>query len=349
MKYLGLCAIVKDEDPFLEEWICHHALLGVEAFFLYDNESVHPVHERLRSFMNGSFLTVVDVRGKGQQINAYNHCLRTFGRHFRWMGFLDLDEYAVPKRTKDLRVLLQDYEDAAALGLNWQCFGTNGHKARPLGTQLENYVLALDSEHWRKHIKSFVWPRAVGGMWNPHFAVPLQGGHTVNERHEPVIGSFSPFSAQSGQINHYYYRSWQDYHEKLRRGMADGVAHTMPKKITPPRGDVPDTQALRFVPALRAMLERKDRALHLARHSMRFDHALPPEQILAETSALIAHDREEEALVLLSHAAARDPGQELYVQVRHALKAALTGARERPCGRGLTCGMNAAPLPATAG
>ena len=35
MKYLGLCAIVKDEDPFLEEWICHHALLGVEGFIIF--------------------------------------------------------------------------------------------------------------------------------------------------------------------------------------------------------------------------------------------------------------------------------------------------------------------------
>jgi hypothetical protein len=116
-------------------------------------------------------------------------------------------------------------------------------------------------------------------MWNPHFAVPLQGGRTVNERHEPVIGSFSPFTAQIGQINHYYYRSWQDYHEKLRRGMADGVAHTMPKKITPPCGDVPDVSALRFAAALRVMLDREDRALHLARHSRRFERKRPPEQV----------------------------------------------------------------------
>ena len=326
MKYLGLCAIVKDEDPFLEEWICHHALLGVEAFFLYDNESAYPVHERLRPFMRGSFLTVVDIRGKGRQINAYNHCLRTFGRNFRWMGFLDLDEYAVPKRAKDLRALLQDYEDAAALGLNWQCFGTNGHKARPQGTQLENYVLALAGDHWRRHIKSFVRPRAVSGMWNPHFAVPLHGGHTVNERREPVVGSFSPFSSEVGQINHYYYRSWQDYYEKLRRGMADGIAHAVPQKIAPPRGDVPDTSALRFVPALRAMLEREDRGARLAEDSRRFDGKRSPEEVLAEACELIAGDREEEALVLLSRAAAREPGQEAYVQARRALRASLTAA-----------------------
>jgi len=326
MKYLGLCAIVKDEDPFLEEWVCHHALLGVEAFIIYDNASAYPVRERLRAFMNGSFLTVVDIRGKGRQIDAYNHCLRAFGRNFRWMGFLDLDEYAVPKRTKDLRVLLQDYEDAAALGLNWQCFGTNGHKARPQGTQMENYVLALADEGWRRHIKSFVRPQAVRGMWNPHFAVPLHGRHTVNERREPVIGSFSPFSAELGQINHYYYRSWQDYYEKLRRGMADGIRHAVPKKISPPRGDVPDTSALRFVPALRAMLEREDRAPCLAEYGRRFCRVRSPEELPAEAEGLILHGREEEALVLLGHAAAREPEQELYRHALNMLKASLRTA-----------------------
>ncbi|MDR2695550.1 MAG: glycosyltransferase family 92 protein [Deltaproteobacteria bacterium] len=327
MKYLALCAIVKDEDLFLEEWICHHALLGVEAFVIYDNESAYPVRRRLRPFMNGSFLTVVDIRGRGQQMIAYNHCLRAFGRNFRWLGFLDLDEYAVPKRTNDLRVLLQNYEDAAALGLNWQCFGTGGHKTRPQGTQLENYVLALDSKYWRRHIKSFVWPQAVTGVWNPHFALPLDGRQTVNERHEPVTGAFNnDFSAEFGQINHYYYRSWQDYHEKLLRGMADGGRHAMPEKINPPRGDVPDTGALHFVPALRAMLAREDRAACLASHGRRFNRKLPPEQVLAEAGALIAHDRQEEALVLLSHAAAREPGQALYSQARRMLRASLTDA-----------------------
>ena len=279
MKYLGLCAIVKDEDPFLEEWICHHALLGVEAFIIYDNGSAYPVRRRLRSFINDSFLTVVDMRGRAQQMIAYNHCLRTFGSDFRWLGFLDLDEYAVPKRTNDLRVLLQDYEYAAALGLNWQCFGTNGHRARPRGTQLENYVLALDSAHWQKHVKSFVWPQGVAGIWSPHFAVPFTGGHTVNERHAPITEAFSPFSAQFGQINHYFCRSWQDYHEKILRGRADGGTRKMPEKINPPHGDVPDTSALRFVPALRAMLEREDRAPFLAGSARLCSHSLPPEQI----------------------------------------------------------------------
>ena len=37
--YLGVCAIYRDEGPYLREWIELHRLVGVERFFLYDNGS----------------------------------------------------------------------------------------------------------------------------------------------------------------------------------------------------------------------------------------------------------------------------------------------------------------------
>ena len=43
MKYfLSLTAIIKDED-YLEEFIIYYMILGVEHFFLYDNESTIPL------------------------------------------------------------------------------------------------------------------------------------------------------------------------------------------------------------------------------------------------------------------------------------------------------------------
>ena len=35
--YLAICAIYRDEAPYLREWIEFHRLVGVEHFFLYDN------------------------------------------------------------------------------------------------------------------------------------------------------------------------------------------------------------------------------------------------------------------------------------------------------------------------
>jgi hypothetical protein len=80
------------------------------------------------------------------------------------------------------------------------------------------------------------------------------------------------------------------------------------------------------VSALRAMLDREDRGLCLARYGRRFSQTLPQECVLAEACALVAHDRPDEALVLLGNAVAREPGQALYEQARRMLKASLTAA-----------------------
>ena len=50
MKYKTIiCAILKDETPYLEEWIKHHLAIGVEHFVLYDNNSAIPIRETLKT------------------------------------------------------------------------------------------------------------------------------------------------------------------------------------------------------------------------------------------------------------------------------------------------------------
>ena len=50
MKYfLSLCCIIKDER-YLEEFIIYYNLLGVEHFYIYDNESNYKISERLNHY-----------------------------------------------------------------------------------------------------------------------------------------------------------------------------------------------------------------------------------------------------------------------------------------------------------
>ena len=37
--YLAICAVYRNEAPYLREWIEFHRLVGVERFFLYNNRS----------------------------------------------------------------------------------------------------------------------------------------------------------------------------------------------------------------------------------------------------------------------------------------------------------------------
>lgn len=251
-RYLGMCCIVKDEEPFLEEWLLHHAFLGVERFFIYDNGSKVPVQDVLRPYFFKDFLTVHRVLGKARQIECYDHCLQTYGNQLVWLGVVDMDEFVVPKKTDNLCTMLTPYEGYGAFAANWKVFGTNGHTQRPTGLQLENYTRALASEHpWHLHVKVFVQPRMANKFFNPHIVL-LRENITVNERFEKVLGPYAESPQWDVcQINHYYYRSLQDFYLKLKRGMADSSRkHHIPKKVEAPTGDVEDSFALRFAPKI---------------------------------------------------------------------------------------------------
>ena len=260
MPYLAFCAIAKDEDPFLEEWIAYHTLLGVEAFYIYDHESSTPIAESLAHLVEQGFVHVFRVSGHAQQLPSYNHCLSEFGKDFHWIGFFDLDEFLVPKHVDDLRVMLTEYERYAGLGVNWVGFGTNGHVHRPEGLLSEHYTRACKESDWNDHIKCFIRPPKVSAFTrDPHFPSFRLGGVPVNERFQAFWGPRSPFSQERCQINHYYFKSVEDYRHKLSRGAVMGSGL---RAIDPvPEGDIPDLAIQRFVPRLKELIALGPEAL----------------------------------------------------------------------------------------
>ena len=67
---LALCCIVKDEDEYLQEWIKYHLKIGVQHFFIYDNESKTPVSDTLKTLGLSQFATVLKIYGKAKQVKA---------------------------------------------------------------------------------------------------------------------------------------------------------------------------------------------------------------------------------------------------------------------------------------
>ena len=51
--YLAAAVRVKDEARFLPEWIVHHLNLGIEHFYIYDNDSTDGTREAIAPFIHG--------------------------------------------------------------------------------------------------------------------------------------------------------------------------------------------------------------------------------------------------------------------------------------------------------
>ncbi|WP_158859293.1 glycosyltransferase family 92 protein [Lunatibacter salilacus] len=221
--YFSICCYLKDENEYLKEWIDYHQKIGVEHFYLYDNGSKKPVRETIESLNYSSITTVIEIPGKEKHIEAYNHCLRYFGNKSRWIAFIDMDEFLVPKTDdSNLKKFMRKFEPYGGLGVTWLIFGSNGHKNKPHESQLEAFTMRSEvSFNANVHIKSIVQPRYVRSARISHCFNYKIGFHCVSENFQKIPRAVSPPSVDTIQLNHYYCRSLEEYHEKIQRGRGD--------------------------------------------------------------------------------------------------------------------------------
>lgn len=223
-----LCGIARDEAAAdVREWVCYHLGLGFTHIALYDNGSREPLREILAPLVERGVVSVTDFPWRdAPQLSAYFHALRHWrGRAF-WLAFLDIDEFlvplgaAAPQGDPPLSRLLRPYERFGGVALHWMMMGSGGHLRRPPGGTLGNYDEALGLDG---HVKSIVRPEAVTRPLSPHHFAYREGAFAVNEDGFPVAGACSYPTARHLRINHYYYKSQQDFEAKIARGLATPV------------------------------------------------------------------------------------------------------------------------------
>ena len=174
MKYrIIICAILKDETPYLVEWVEHHLGIGVEHFVLYDNNSVIPAKQTLEAYVRKGVVEVIDCPiTNTPQVKAYSHCLFSMHDRADWIAYIDIDEFIVLKKHRDIHAFLADYDEYAGVCLNWVIYTANGHIAKPEGPVMQNYTEPLPGDFpANRHVKSIVQPVGVGIVVSPHYAL----------------------------------------------------------------------------------------------------------------------------------------------------------------------------------
>ena len=82
MEKIAICAIFKDEAPYLLEWIAFHRMIGVDLFVLYDNGSTDGGAELVRQSSFAKNVTILDWPDRPGQLSAYRHFHATYAQAF---------------------------------------------------------------------------------------------------------------------------------------------------------------------------------------------------------------------------------------------------------------------------
>ncbi len=266
---LALVLIVRNEGRHIAEWARFHQLAGVRHTYLYDNGCTDDTVAQARAVL-GDTLTVIPWDQKlrdgrrgyeiHNQVLAYAHAVRNFGGHYRWLSFIDPDEFLVPKQANSLPEALSQLEGCPNISLPWHMFGRSGHVQAPEGGVLKNYTRRnpdpMSDAKGLRNFKMIVDPCHVTAM-KVHQIETDGRLDTCNDRGQRFSGTAREgrgfYSADHIQLNHYYTRSDAELRAKIARGPnlttpdADHLRRVMRKVDNIEAGEVADHTALEFL------------------------------------------------------------------------------------------------------
>ena len=205
---------VLDENEYLDEWIKYHLGIGFEHIVIYDNKSKIPVKNSW-----GKDVTVL-LENRAFQFseddNCHNDTLRNFDTN--WIARIDVDEFIVLKKHKNINDLLENYKDFGGLGINWRIFGTSGHVKKPEGLVRDNYVWRIPDDctgiinDGSAHLKTIIRKEFCIKIHHPHFC--RSSRPLVNEDYQPYSDAWTDSSRTKAVIHHYITKSEEEWNTK---------------------------------------------------------------------------------------------------------------------------------------
>lgn len=140
--YLSVACIFKNDADYLKEWIEYHLIVGVEHFYLLNNESEDSYKEVLQPYIDKKIVTLIDWKtnrtenpGKpytwvfSTQVPALEYACNNLAKNeSKWVAFIDTDEFLVPILFDNVTDVLKKYDKESGIAISWRVFGTGNIK-----------------------------------------------------------------------------------------------------------------------------------------------------------------------------------------------------------------------------
>jgi hypothetical protein len=208
---LAVAAIVKNEEAYLSEWMEFHAMLGVEQFAIYDNDSTDSTATIVDAYVRKGLAVRYpwpSLQGWPSQKAAYAHATMTLRQQVRWLAFLDIDEFLFPQEGRSLVETLAESEAFAAVRVNWRNFGHGGHRRKPPGPVIASYRHRMEGEPASGFLRRKLLKVKT-------IADPCR--ITEIDVHSPAVEGLET-SGGGLLLNHYFTRSREEFDAKVARG-----------------------------------------------------------------------------------------------------------------------------------
>ena len=169
---LQVCAIFRDEAPYLREWIEFLRIGKISRFSTCSKCPLDNWQEVVQPYVESGWVDITEwPRRPPCQMEAYAHFIETHRNLPARVAFIDCDEFlfspCCPSVTEALDTI--GVTDWGAVGVNWMCFGASGQDYQTNGLVTERFTTRPAEDFPpNRHIKSIVRVDRLGVGMNPH-------------------------------------------------------------------------------------------------------------------------------------------------------------------------------------
>ncbi len=218
---VGICAIVRDEAEYIEEWVDFHRRQGVTAFRIYDNGSIDDTPRIIER------LGIEPVIWAGhppdfdaQQRAAYIEGAGMLAPHADWIAFIDIDEFVFGRGRSLPDALAALPLDAGAVAVQQRVFGSNGQQRKRPGGVLQRFTRSAPCDHAEhRWFKTIARPGAIEAFDSVHSVVLREGRYVMADGSSLVRAG--PHPGEAGRrvegsigLHHYPLKSLEEFRAK---------------------------------------------------------------------------------------------------------------------------------------
>lgn len=254
---VAVCAVLKDDQLYVDEWLRYHRFLGFDAMHLYDNNENPSKYLAGLHLIFGDFVTVKRLPpAKDLRESAYGDCFETFKTNNTWAAFINVDDFIVLRKHGNIKGFLQSVAPTGgAVVLNWSQFSNDGAQnndiSRPVLARFTHTTKSLDP-----HTKTIAYLGHVESIDAHHLEL-----HANRPTVDPLGRAIPDDSTDRGNItstkeiacvNRYYTKSLKEFKLKMRGSSEASTSPTEEEvqeefeKHNAPLHEVRDTFALQF-------------------------------------------------------------------------------------------------------